>query len=168
MKSLWYVLRSKPRKEDALHQHALSRGFKIFYPRVPAQAVNPRARTVVAYFPGYMFVRLNLGEVGPSTFQWMPYAHGLVCFDDTPAHVSDELIERIALRVEEIAAAGGELFLGLKPGDAVTVRSGPFAGYDAIFDARLSGDTRVRVLLTMLNDRQVPVELREGQLARAR
>src|SRR5437016_4477152 len=105
MSSSWYALRSKPRKEDALYQHALGRGFDLFYPRVPVQTVNPRARKIAAYFPGYMFVRANLGEVGRSTFQWMPHALGLVCFDDTPAPVPDALIERIELRVAEIAAA---------------------------------------------------------------
>jgi len=168
MTSCWYALRSKPRKEDALYLHALGRGFDLFYPRIPVQTVNPRARKIAAYFPGYMFVRANLGEVGRSTFQWMPHALGLVCFDDTPAPVPHALIERIEQRVVEIAAAGGELFYGLKPGDPVTVKAGPFAGYEAIFNARLSGGNRVRVLLTMLNDRQLPLDLSESQILRAR
>lgn len=42
---------------------------------------------------------------------------------------------------------GGETFDRLKAGDGVTVQAGPFRGYGAIFDARLPGDARVRVLL---------------------
>jgi transcriptional antiterminator RfaH len=68
--------------------------------------------------------------------------------------------------VEEIAAAGGEFYDGLKPGDLVRISSGPFAGYEAIFDARLPGSERVRVLIQMLSDRSVPVELKAGQVER--
>ena len=162
----WYVLRSKPLREMALWQQAVSQGFEVFYPRIPVRAVNPRSRKVVPYFPGYMFVRVALEQVGRSIFQWMPNAHGLICFDDTPADVPDALVDVVRSRVEAIIAAGGELFYGLKQGDAVTIKSGPFAGYDAIFDARLNGGDRVRVLLALLNDRQVAMELSEAQLAR--
>jgi len=69
--------------------------------------------------------------------------------------------------VDEIAVAGGELFDGLKPGDEVNISSGPFAGYEALFDARLPGSERVRVLIKMLSDqRRIPVELKSGQVER--
>ena len=32
-------------------------------------------------------MRIVLDEVGISTFQWMPYALGLVCFDGVPARL---------------------------------------------------------------------------------
>src|SRR4051812_31701741 len=166
MNARWYVLRSKPLREMALWQQAVSQGFEVFYPRIPAPAINPRSRKVVPYFPGYMFVRVVLEEIGLSVFQWMPNAHGLICFDDTPADVADTLIDAIRARVYAIAEAGGELFLQLKRGDLLTIKSGPFAGYDAIFDARLSGGDRVRVLLQMLDDRQVPLELSEARVER--
>ena len=162
----WYVLRSKPLRETALWQQAVSQGFEVFYPRIPVPAVNPRSRKVVPYFPGYMFVRVAIEQVGRSTFQWMPNAHGLICFDETPADVPDALVDAIRARVAAIMAAGGELLYGLKQGDLVTIKSGPFAGYNAIFDARLSGGDRVRVLLALLNDRQVALDLSEAQLER--
>jgi transcription antitermination factor NusG len=162
----WYVLRSKPLRETALWQQAVSQGFEVFYPRIPVPAVNPRSRKIVPYFPGYMFVHVAPEQIGRSTFQWMPNAHGLICFDDTPADVPDALIDVIRARVDAIMAAGGELFYGLKQGDRVTIRSGAFAGYNAIFDARMSGGDRVRVLLALLNDRQVAMELSEAQLER--
>ena len=63
-------------------------------------------------------------------------------------------------------ATGSRKETVVKRGDAVTIKSGPFAGYTAIFDARLNGGDRVRVLLDMLSDRQVLVDLDERQLAR--
>ena len=68
--------------------------------------------------------------------------------------------------MDEINAAGGELFYGLKSGDMVTIQDGPFRGYDAIFDARLSGEERVRVFLKLLNKQHFPLELSARQIQR--
>jgi transcriptional antiterminator RfaH len=112
-----------------------------------------------------MFVKVDIERVGLSAFQWMPHAMGLVCFGEEPAVVPENLVVAIKKRVDEIAAAGGELFAGLSRGDTVVIDGGPFAGYEAIFDARISGSERVRVLLQLLNSqRQVPVELDAAQI----
>jgi transcriptional antiterminator RfaH len=115
-----------------------------------------------------MFVQVDLEEIGLSTFKWMPHAIGLVSFDNEPATVPDNLIHAVRIRVEEIAEAGGEFYDGLKQGDPVRISSGPFAGYEAIFDMRLPGSERVRVLIQMLSDRQISVELKAGQVERKR
>lgn len=155
----WYCLRSKPRKEDVLWRQATVRGFEVFYPRVRVNPVNPRSRKVRPYFPGYMFVSADLEAVGLSTFNYMPYAVGLVSFGGEPARVSEALIPALKRRLREIAQADDEFTVGLRPGDPVWIREGPFAGYQAVFDARLSGRHRVRVLLKMLSDRFTPLEL---------
>ena len=49
-------------------------------------------------------------------------------------------------------------------GEAVIVRERAFEGYRGLFDARLPGTERVRILLKMLNDRYVPVEIDLGSL----
>jgi len=161
----WYALRSKPRKEDIVWQQVRTLNIETFYPRLRVHPVNPRARKVKPYFPGYLFVRVDLDEVGVSCFKWMPHTLGLVSFDGEPSYVPDNLINAIKKRIQEINEAGGEIFDGLNPGDKVWIHSGPFAGYGAIFDARLPGNDRVRVLLQLLaNQRKVPVELSVSQI----
>jgi transcriptional antiterminator RfaH len=96
----------------------------------------------------------------------MPFAIGLVSFDGEPAVVPEGLINEVRKRVDEIAAVGGEFYDGLQPGDPVRISSGPFAGYEAIFDMRLPGSERVRVLIQMLTDRNMPLELKAGQVQR--
>lgn len=164
MPPLWYALRSKPRKEEVLWRQLHAQDYEVFFPRIRVQPVNPRSRKLRPYFPGYMFVHVDLDVVGLSTFQWMPHAVGLVSFDGEPATVPENLIHAIRRRVEEIAAAGGELFDGLKHGDPVQISAGPFAGYEAIFDTRLPGNERVRVLIKMLSDRRISVEMGAGQV----
>ena len=161
----WYVLRSKPRKEWPLWQYAKSRGVECFFPRIQVNPVNPRARKVKPYFPGYMFVKADLEEIGYSIFQWMPHSLGLVEFDGDPAPVPDGLVQGIHRTVKKISEVGGKKFEGLQPGDEVFVESGPFSGYKAIFDAQASGRDRVRVLLKMLNEqRNIPIELEIGHI----
>ncbi len=166
MAESWYALRSKPRKEEVLWQQLLAREIEVFFPRVRVHPVNPRSRKLRPYFPGYMFVQVDIEQVGLSKFNWMPFAIGLVSFDGEPATVPDSLIFEVRKRVEEIAEAGGEFYDGLKPGDPVRISTGPFAGYEAIFDMRLPGSERVRVLIQMLTDRNIPVELKAGQVQR--
>ncbi len=165
MPNQWYALRSKPRKEDAIWRQLRSEGIEVFYPRLRVNPVNPRSRKIKPYFPGYMFVNVDLEQTGVSRFQWMPHTLGLVSFGGEPAHVPDNLIIELHKRVAEIAEAGGELFDGLKPGDPVRISSGPFEGYEAIFDARIDGNERVRVLLELLTSkRRVPIELPSGAI----
>ncbi|GAB4524437.1 MAG: hypothetical protein Fur0018_08000 [Anaerolineales bacterium] len=165
MTAAWYVLRSKVRKEELVYRQAAQRGLQVFYPRLRVNPVNPRARKVRPYFPGYMFVYVDLDEVGVSMLQWMPHSLGLVQFGGEPATVPENFIHAIRRRTDEIAEAGGEQFVGVAPGDVVHIQDGPFRGYDAIFDARVPGSERVRVLLQFLNDRKVPVELQAGHIA---
>jgi transcription antitermination factor NusG len=160
----WYVIHSHPNKEDLLWQQLLAREIEVFYPRIQANPVNPRARKIKPYFPGYLFVCTDLEQLGLSTIQWMPYATGLVMFGGEPSALPENIVQVIQQRVDEINAAGGEVLDALKPGDRVIIQDGPFEGYEGIFDVRLSGKERVRVLLEMLGARKVPVELKAGQI----
>jgi transcriptional antiterminator RfaH len=166
MQLAWYALHSKPLKEELLFEQLSLRKIETFYPRLRVQTVNPRARKVRAYFPGYVFVHADLDVVGFSNLQWLPGATGLVSFGGEPASVPDGLISAIRYKVERINGAGGELFDGLKPGETVVIQAGPFSGYEAIFNEQISGNERVRVLLKLLQKRLLPVELPAGQVER--
>ena len=166
MNTSWYVLRAKPQKEEFLRDQLDSRRIEAYCPRVRVHAVNPRARKVKPYFPGYLFVHVDLNQTSSSTLQWMPGAGGLVSFGREPAFVPDSLIQSLRQRVAGIEEAGGEQLDGLKRGETVVIQAGPFAGYEAIFDACILGNERVRVLLNLLRSRQVAVELPTGQIER--
>lgn len=163
----WYALRSKPRKEEVVWRQVTTGGYEVYYPRIRVHPVNPRSRKFRAYFPGYLFVSVDLEDVGLSVFKWMPHTLGLVSFGGEPAIVPENLVHAIRKRVEEINEAGGEVFDGLKSGDKVTISDGPFEGYEAIFDARLPGSVRVRVLLELLgSQRQVPMMIDANKIER--
>jgi transcriptional antiterminator RfaH len=164
----WYVIRSKPNKEDFLAEQLTAYGIEIFLPRIRVKTVNPRARKVRPYFPSYLFVHVDLDMVSVSTLHWMPGAVNLISFDSEPASVPDLLISAIERQVGHINALQENFVKSLKPGDIVTIHDGPFAGYEAIFDGEISGRERVRVLLNFLQKRQIPLELREQQIGRVK
>jgi transcriptional antiterminator RfaH len=165
MAGYWFALRCKARKEDVVWRQVISHGFESYYPRLRVHPVNPRSRKIRPYFPGYLFVYADLDDVGLSVFKWMPHTFGLVSFGGETAIVPENLIHSIRKRVDEINDAGGEILDNLHKGDVVRISDGPFKGYEAIFDARLAGNERVRVLLELLgNQRRVPVEMNTSQI----
>jgi transcription antitermination factor NusG len=167
MTNFWYVLRTKPHKERLVWQQAEARGLEVYLPQLPANPSNPRAKKFKPFFPGYVFVKTNLEQTGFSVFQYMPFTHGLVSFGGEPASVNDSFIHTIRRREDELKRKGTEDLRGYNQGDRVWIQSGPFAGYKAIFDVRLSGQERVRVLLSMLSDRHVALEISPRMISSA-
>lgn len=159
MANCWYALHSKANKEEIVWQQLKAQNIETFYPCLRAQTVNPRAKEIKPYFPGYMFVQADLELVGLSFFQYLPHTNGLVCFGGEPAPVPVTLIDALRQRVVELALATAEAGEKFKAGDLVSIQNGPFAGYEGVFDTRLSGGERVRVLLEFLGGRAIPVEL---------
>jgi transcriptional antiterminator RfaH len=168
MTAQWYALRSKPRKELTLWRQLQSRHVENFFPCIRVNPVNPRSSHVRPYFPGYMFVRADLEQEGQSKFNFMPYAIGLVRMGGESAVVPADFVLALKKRMAEIKQAGGELFYDMNQGDPVWITDGPFEGYRAIFDARISGEDRVRVLLEMLSDQLVPLEMNAAFIEKAR
>jgi transcription elongation factor/antiterminator RfaH len=167
MGQAWYVLQSKPNKENQLYACVESQGFEVFYPTIRVQPVNPRSSKIRPYFPRYMFVHVDLEAVGISALQWVPGAIGLVQFEGYAAPVPDHVIHELKRRIADIEAAGGIQLEGLKQGDPVKITHGPLAGYEAIFDLRLSGSARVQVLLEMLG-RLVKVKVNASVIEKRR
>lgn len=155
----WYALRSKPNKERLLWKQLRVREFEVYYPRIFVDPVDPRSRKIRPFFPGYMFIQTDLSAVGASTFNYMPYSIGLVSFGGMAAPIQAEVIEAIQRRVGDVTRADQVSPDRFSKGDRVVVTEGPFEGYEGMFDTRLSGDHRVRVLLELLNGRSMSAQL---------
>ena len=160
MSLAWYVLHSKPNKENFLFAQLCHREIEAFYPRLRVEPVNPRSRKVRPFFPGYLFVHVDLDETPLSSLAWVPGVRRLVSFDDEPAIVPEDVINGIRKNVQRInqAQADGKK-QGLKHGDPVIILDGPFEGYQAIFDTALEGSDRVRLLIKFIRDKQIRVQV---------
>jgi transcription antitermination factor NusG len=160
----WYTLRVKPHKERIVCGQLQAQEVEFYYPAVRVKPVNPRSATVRPFFPGYLFVRTDLAVTGQDAFHWLPGVHGLVAFGGTPPAVTESLIFELKRRLKAVESAGGWMLYSLQPGDRVRIVEGPLAGYEAIFDAHVSGEQRVRVLLAFLSSQPQPVELDAGHV----
>lgn len=154
----WYALQSKPHQEDVLWHFLKAEEIESYYPRLPVRSVKLHARKIRPYFPGYLFVHIDVRALGVSKFKWMPHSNGLVSFDDEPSPVPDPLIGAIRQTIDQLTHSGKEWYDELVHGEKVRIHSGPFEGYEGIFDARISGGERVRLLLELLNGQRVVLE----------
>ena len=173
MTNQWYTLHVKPHREHSVHKILLSPAslptlavlaepeccFEVFFPSYRVKPVNPRSARVRAYFPGYLFVFVDLDTVGPHAFDRIPGTHGLVAFGDEPAIVPPNLIDSLQRRMVELGLTGEESAKQFQRGDPLDITAGPFAGYEALFDEQLPGTERVQVLLTFLNKHPIKLKL---------
>ena len=55
----WYVLRSKPDKQNLLRGQLFSHQIEFNFPTMRVKAVNPRSQKIRPYFPGDLFVHVD-------------------------------------------------------------------------------------------------------------
>lgn len=157
----WYVMHSKPRKESFLREQLIFNRIEVYLPSIP---VRSHANKEKPFFPGYLFIHVDLEKVPISDLRWIPGAIGILCFGSEPAYIHAGLIRSIQKHVEDVIEKGKKSDYRFNPGDRVMIIDGPFANYQAIFDNRLSGHNRVRVLLGLLQGQKIPLELSTRQI----
>ena len=164
----WYALHVKPHKERSVHSYIKSKDIEVFYPHVTVTPVNPRSSRVRPFFPGYMFVKIDLDDLGANALKWTEGTYGLVQFGGEPAVVPDNLITELHLKLERIKAAGGIQLEALSKGDRVKIVGGALAGYEAIFDIALPGKDRVQVLLAYLSEQPKRLQIESSHIKKIR
>lgn len=143
----WYVVRSKPRREEYAQEQLLRRGVETFLPRI-VEAPRGHLEPVVApMFPGYLFARIDLLSQYNSVI-WAPGVLRFVSFGDVPASVDRAVVKFLQDR------CGPEGVVRVVPtfhdGDVVRVTRGPLGGLVGIVQGHVSGECRVRVLMELL------------------
>lgn len=155
----WYVIQSKPLKENYLYKQLLTRNIECFFPRLKKDPVNPRSRHWAPYFPGYLFIHCDLDEIGIMPLNRIPGSIGLVKFGNYVPSVSDHMIDVLKQKISELDYGKQGTRIPYKQGDHLRFIDGSFEGYEAIIDEYIQGSQRVRVLLKMLNDQYISMEI---------
>lgn len=164
----WYVLHVKPHKEPAVYDLLGSNDIKAYYPNLKVKPVNPRSRKERPFFPGYMFVNVDLKITGADTLRWTEGTYGLVKFGAEPTSVPEYLVTELKERLKKYETSGIPGESDFIKGDHVRIVNGLFEGYDAIFDAHISGKDRVQVLLAYLNDQPKKLVLEPWNISKTR
>jgi transcriptional antiterminator RfaH len=143
----WYTLYTKPNAEYQVVKALAQREIHAYLPEIEL----PKARQGrKPFFPCYLFVRVDLSQVGISSLRWIPGLRRVVGFGDQPTPLPDEVIEVIQQGMSELEAASDWPTHGFKPGDTVLITSGPFEDMLAIFAGPTTPARRVQVLLNIL------------------
>lgn len=155
----WYALHVKPYHERAVYQQLLARDITSYYPHIRVKPKNPRSRKERPYFPGYLFVHINLVEHGINALSWIPGSHRLVAFGGIPSTVPESLILQLQQTITNYNLELDGTVQKFKKGDKINIVDGVFDGYEAIFDTYLTDKGRVQVLLSFLSKHPQPVHL---------
>ncbi|PDQ18543.1 transcription antiterminator NusG [Mesorhizobium sanjuanii] len=153
----WYAASVFPGKESVAEWHLQRQGFHSFVPRYEKTTRHARRLETrsAAYFPGYMFVALDVALQRWRSVNGTLGVRSLVMQGDRPLPVPSGLVERF------IALTGEDGLLdfrgGLAAGASVQILSGPFAEMIGRLD-RLDPAGRARVLVAFMNG-EVAVDL---------
>jgi len=147
----WYAVQTKPHKEFMVRE-ALSciEGVEPYLPTLRVQPVNPRARKLRPFFPGYLFVHTDLTQVGLSAIRWNPGVVRVLGGGGELLAVPDPVIARIRQSVEEVQTQGSISGGRFRHGDRVRITTGLFEGFEGMFDTSLNGQMRARILVEFL------------------
>ena len=151
----WFVVYSKPQKEDFAQVHLKHKGVEVFFPRLSLPRSSQKRKLVIPLFPSYLFVRIDLWTQYYAVL-WAPGVKNFVSFNDMPAPLEDGVAEYLL----QGANADGiiEAHCNLKVGQEVQIRGGSFDGLVGLLQNAPDARGRVKVLMRLLN-REIKVEV---------
>ncbi len=174
----WFVLRVASNKEnsvrDTLQRKVEIEGLcerigRIMVPTEKTRTLKGGKQriTETKLYPGYIFVEMMLedGRIPQDVFFLITETTGVGDFVGTagkPTPMSPTEVEKM-LFDSKMPDAEPEMKLEFVSGDHVTIKEGPFEGYEGTIDEVMPDKGMVRVLVTIFG-RQAPVELEYWQV----
>ena len=150
----WYLVRTKPHKELWVRDQLVRSSTEVF---LPLLRTRRRLRTALSpLFPCYLFANIEL-QRDYFTVKYTAGVNGLVSAGLEPLAVPSSIIEDLKQRGSDGAVELPHKAFGR--GERVKVVSGPFRGFDAIFERYLSSTERVAILLEAIQTQGIRVVL---------
>lgn len=155
--SRWYAVQCLSHREVAASAHLQNQQYQAFLPR--RRKIRRHARkadtVLVPFFPGYLFVSLDLTRDRWRSVNGTYGVASLVMRGECPAPVPVGVVESLQQSCDELSVVQWQP--DLKPGQAVRILAGPLVDVVGELE-RLDGAGRVRVLLEIMGAR-VPAVL---------
>ncbi len=164
MPSRWYLVQTKARQEPLAERNLRRQAYTVFLPTEFRTVSHARRRRRVrsAFFPGYLFVSLDLSVQPWRSINSTYGVSRLVSVEHAPTPAPVGMVEELlAARDAEGNIALADAF---ESGDRVRVRTGPFEGFVGRV-AAVPREKRLRVLLEFMNV-IAPVEIDAAQCVR--
>jgi transcriptional antiterminator RfaH len=166
LQAAWYVVQTKPRKEQEVFNNFCVRGLDGLFPMI-LDGTTCRGRHYTMekpLFPSYVFVKM-IPSRDYYRIKWTKGVTRIVGWADIPAPIADEVVEIIRNRMDGLGRVN--VGLDVKPGEEVRINAGPLKDFIGIFDGTASPRGRVRILLQLVGS-QVGVNVPELLVERIR
>jgi transcriptional antiterminator RfaH len=146
---LWYVIQTKPKKEEEANSYLSTKGVEIFSPLMEAFTTrNARiTKGLKPLFPGYIFGKFDLDQ-DYSLVRWGKGVKCILGFGGYPTPISEEVVEIIKARTDIEGIVRTEH--PFKPNDVVRIKTGPLKDLLGIFERWVSDSDRVKILLNLI------------------
>ena len=163
----WYVVhtysgyenKAKQALEDRIRTHGMEELFgDVLVPseKVTEMRAGNKRTTTRKFFPGYMFVRMELNDQTWHLVKNTPRVTGFVGGGKNPPPVPDEEVSRITNQIKD-GTLKPTAKVAFEKGETVRVVEGPFMNFNGIVEEVLPDKQRVKVIVSILG-RSTPVE----------
>jgi len=147
--NLWYVIQTKPKKEEEANSYLSTKGVEIFNPFMETFALrNGRMnKELKPLFPGYIFGKFDLEQ----NYPLVRWGRGVKCvlgFGGYPTPIAEEVVGIIKERTD--AEGIVRVKQNFKANDVIRIKTGPLKDLLGIFERWVSDNDRVRVLLNLI------------------
>jgi len=146
----WYVIQTKPKKEDEAKSYLSMKGLEIFNPFMENFVIRNGKinKELKPLFPGYIFGKFEL-EKDYSLVRWGRGVRKILGLGGGyPTPVSEEVVEIIRKRLDTHGIVRKSYHF--EANDRVRVKSGPMKDLLGIFERWVSDSDRVRILLNLI------------------
>jgi transcriptional antiterminator RfaH len=146
---LWYVIQTKPKKEEEAESYLSTRGVEMFNPLMETFALRNGGmnKELKPLFPGYIFGKFDLEQNYPLV-RWARGVKKILGFGSYPTPISEEIIEIIKGRTDTQGIV--RVKYHFEPNDVVRIKTGPLKDLLGIFERWLSNSERVKILLNLI------------------
>lgn len=150
----WYVAHAKPRQEHIAQENLLRQGYNVYLPlmKVFKSVRNRQEARFEPLFPRYIFFQPADAQQSIAPVRSTLGITAIVRFGQVPAVLSQETLQTIQAFEASQNAADFEEISDFKPGKAVVVTDGPFAGLEGLVS--MASEQRVMVLMQLLGKQQ--------------
>lgn len=147
----WYVVHTNPKQEERAYRNLVAWGVETLYAKLKTRRHNKFAGVstyiIQPLFPRYIFAKFNAREQ-LSKILFTRGVHNVVCFGDSPACVSEEIIDLIRAHIDQNGLV--TISNDLQPGDRAVISAGPLRNLEEIFEREVKGSERSMILLTAI------------------
>lgn len=147
--NLWYVIQTKPKKEEEAKSYLSTKGVEIFSPLMENFLLrNGRMnKELKPLFPGYIFGKFDLEQNYPLV-RWAKGVKKVLGFGEYPTPISEEVVEIIRERTDTHGIM--RLKSHFQANDVIRIKTGPLKDLLGIFERWMPDGERVRILLSLM------------------